>query len=184
MKRWLLFIGLLCFLQVHAQNKSDTATGDWQAGLELDVLPFALGGYFGASWIGKDQVRLRLLSAKVNKPDFTTNSAFTHHQLNAYALVADYFLKPGWNGWWVGAGPVYWQSTIISKSSGTQASFFNWLFNGSVGYHYRIKKRIYISPWAGLSFRFAGKKNVPVGTERYTLPLINPEVSVKFGFVL
>ena len=184
MKRWFLFLALLCFLQAHAQNSSDTATGDWQAGMELDVLPFALGGYFGASWVGKDLVRFRLLTAKVNKPDFTTNSAFTHHQLNAYALVADYFFKPGWRGWWVGAGPVFWQSTIISKSSGTQASFFNWLFNGSVGYQYRIKKRMYVSPWAGLSFRFAGNKNVPVGTERYTLPLFNPEVSVKFGFVL
>lgn len=184
MKKILLLIAVFCFLQSDAQNRVDTAAGEWQAGLELDVLPFALGGYFGSSWVGKDRFRMRLLTARVPKPDFITNSAFTRHRVNAYALMADYFLQPGWHGWWVGAGPVYWQSTIESKNTGSSAAFSNWLLNGSVGYHFPIRKRIYFAPWAGLSIRIAGDTNTPVGTERYSLPVLNPELSVKFGVIL
>lgn len=183
MKKWIL-LALLCYsIPTLAQNREDSTTAEWQAGVELDILPFALGGYFGASWIGKDRFRLRVLTANVHKPDITTDRAFTHHHIYAYALVADYFLKPVWKGWWVGTGPVFWQSSIISKSSGAEAGFHNWLWNGSVGHHFPIKKRFYCSPWAGLSFRIAGNKNTAVGPDHFTLPVVNPEISVKMGFI-
>ena len=183
MKKWILITSLFSLLQAGAQSHTDSSYHKLQAGIELDVLPYALGGYFGAGWIGKDHVRLRVLTANVHKPDLTTNSAFTHHHIYAYALVADYFLKTGWQGWWIGAGPVYWKSTIQSKSSGASASFDNWLLNGSIGYHFPISNKLYCSPWGGLSLRVAGDQQTPVGAERFTLPLLNPEVSVKFGWI-
>lgn len=182
MKNRLLFLFLLITLHVSAQSLADSAH-PVKAGIELDVLPYALGGYFAAGFIAKGHLRARLLTASVHKPDITTNPAFTKHHIYAYALVFDYFLKTNRQGWWMGAGPVYWNSRIQSKSSGAEAGFHNWLLNSSIGYHYPIGRKLYCSPWAGLSFRVAGSQNTIVGTERFTLPFFNPEVSVKLGWV-
>ena len=167
-------------LQLGAQDSSQHR---WQGGAELDVLPYALGGYFAAGWVGKNQTRIRLLTADVRKPDITTTKGFTKHRIHAYALVADYFFKPDWTGFWIGGGAVLWNSSIQEKNSGVAASFSNYLLNGSAGYHYRFGKRYYLSPWAGLSLRVVGDKNILVGSSRYTLPLLNPEASLKLGIV-
>lgn len=167
-------------LQLGAQDSSQHR---WQGGAELDVLPYALGGSFVAGWVGKDQVRVRVLTADVRKPDVVTRSGFTQHRIKAYAFVADYFFQKDWKGFWIGGGAVLWNSSIQEKNSGVTASFSNYLLNGSAGYHYRFGKRYYLSPWAGISLRMAGDKNVLVGSSRYTLPLLNPEASLKLGLV-
>ncbi len=164
-------------------SAQDTTKPRWQAGAELDVLPYALGGYFAAGWVGKKQTRIRLLTADVRKPDIVTRSGFTQHRIQAYALVADYFFKPDWKGFWIGGGAVLWNSSIREKNTNVQADFSNYLLNGSAGYHYRFGKRWYLSPWAGISLRVGGDKNVLVGSSRYTLPLFNPEASLKLGIV-
>lgn len=180
MKTIWLFACCILAVQLHAQDSSQHR---WQGGAELDVLPYALGGYFAAGWVGKHQTRIRLLTADVRKPDLTTTKGFTQHRIHTYALVADYFFKPDWKGFWIGGGAVLWNSTIREKNSLASASFRNYLLNGSAGYHYRFGKRWYCSPWAGISLRVGGDKNVLVGLSRYTLPLLNPEASLKLGVI-
>ncbi|WP_407526908.1 hypothetical protein PDL71_06325 [Lacibacter sp. MH-610] len=154
----------------------------FHAGIELDALPYATGGWFAAAWAGNEQWRIRLLTAAVNKPDFTTRKGFTNHHIRAYAAVADYSLKKDWEGFWLGGGLVLWNSTIQTDARLQTASFTNYLLNGSAGYHFTLHKNIYLSPWAGLSIRTGGDKDVAVDTKQYTLPLLNPEASVKIGF--
>jgi hypothetical protein len=151
-------------------------------GLELDALPYLTGGYFAAAWAGKQHWRLRLLTAGVNKPDWSTPAGFTNHHITAYAAVVDYFLKPEWNGWWIGGGPVYWSSTIQTDAKLQTAQFKNLLLNGSIGYNLRLPGHFYLSPWAGLSIRVAGDTDVPVDNTTFTLPLFNPEASLKLGW--
>lgn len=150
-------------------------------GAEVDALPFATGGYLGAVWAGKDHFRIRLLNAEVNKPDWSTTKGFANHHVNAYAVVADYFLKDNWKGWWLGAGVVYWKSSIQTDAVLQRARFSNYLLNGSLGYNIIVHKKIYLSPWGGLSLRAAGDKNVAVDSKTYTLPFFNPEASLKLG---
>ncbi|MFN8264881.1 MAG: hypothetical protein U0T11_02355 [Chitinophagaceae bacterium] len=150
-------------------------------GAEVDALPFATGGYLGAVWAGKDHFRIRVLNAEVNKPDWSTTKGFANHHVNAYAVVADYFLKNNWKGWWMGAGLVYWKSSIQTDALLQRARFSNYLLNGSIGYNINLYKQLYLSPWGGLSLRAAGDKNVAVDTKTYTLPFFNPEASLKLG---
>lgn len=180
MKRLCIALFLIVVLQVHAQT---TTSNKLQAGVELDVLPYATGGYFGAGWLGKDVWRLRALTAFVKKPDWSTKKGFANHQIEAYAVVLDRFLKKGFTGWWGGAGLVYWHSTIQSDAKLQTASFNNVLVNGSLGYHFALNKRLYLSPWASLNFKIAGDNNVLVDTKTYNLPTINPEASLKFGYI-
>lgn len=178
MKHASLCILLLFVVLQQAQAQKTTSLS---AGAELDLLPYATGGYFAAGWVGKQQWRLRVLTADVNKPDWSISRNFRNHHITAYALVVDYFLKPGWKGWWIGGGPVYWKSTIQSDALQQTASFHNWLLNGSLGYQLPVYKKLYCSPWAGLTIRTGGDRNVPVDTKTFTLPLLNPEASFKIG---
>jgi hypothetical protein len=176
MNKLLLILFLFCTVSVKAQQKDTT-----HFGVELDLLPYATGGYFAAAWAGKNQWRLRLLTASVNKPDWSTPDGFVNHHISAYALVTDYFLKPNWKGWWLGGGLVYWNSTIQTDLRLQTTRFRNFLLNGSLGYNVMLYKHLYLSPWAGLSIRTTGDRNSPVDNKSFTLPLLNPEASLKFG---
>jgi hypothetical protein len=180
MKRFLypfiLFMQLLTF-----KSAAQLATSKWSTGFELDALPYITGGWFGSVWAGKDHWRLRFLAASVKKPDFTTMNGFTNHHINAYALVADHFLEKEWKGWWLGGGTVIWNSRIQTDAQLKTASFTNYLLNGSAGYNFKISKKIYLSPWAGMSVRMGGDKKAVVDNKPYTLPLLNPEASLKLG---
>lgn len=176
---FILALFLAGWISVNAQQDSAKKI---QVGIELDALPYATGGYFAAAWAGKDLVRIRILTAAVNKPDWTTTDGFTHHHINAYALVADRFFKSGWKGWWLSGGLVYWKSRIETNAGNEQAKLQNFLLNGSLGYNITLYKKLYLSPWAGLSFRFVGDTKVPVDNKQFTLPFVNPEASLKLGY--
>lgn len=169
---------LLCSYMMLAQEKE---TPTIQLGLEIDALPYLTGGYFAAAWVGQGHWRARVLHASVHKPDWTTTKGFTQHHINAYAALIDFFPKEGWRSWWIGAGPVYWRSNIQSDARIQKIYFENVLLNGSIGYNFKLGKKVYLSPWAGMSLRVAGDKEVPVDHLFYTLPLFNPEASIKLG---
>lgn len=154
----------------------------WNVGAELDVLPYLTGGYFGCIWAGKGKWRGRVLTAFVKKPDWSTSKGFRDHEISAYALVADRFLKDDWHGWWIGGGPVLWKSNIKSSTGETNTDFSNILINGSLGYNFTLSRHFYISPWAALSLKIAGDKDVAVNNQIYNLPLLNPEMSLKLGY--
>lgn len=192
MKKAILLVFTVLSIQLQAQSnknngtdsdstKNDQTSNKLNFGLELDVLPYATGGYFGAGWIGKNKWRTRALLADVNKPEFTTKDGFTNHHVKAYVVLLDRFLKDNWKGWWIGAGPVYWKSNIQSDNSNVTKNFDNFLLNGSLGYNFTVYKNIYISPWAGLSLKVSGNDEFILDNKEYNLPLLNPEASVKFG---
>jgi hypothetical protein len=176
-----LFLILILSIVSDAYAQQDS-TKHFKVGAELDVLPYATGGYFAALWVGKNKTRIRVLTASVNKPDWAINKNYRNHHINAYAIVADRFLKTHWNGWWISGGIVYWKSSIQTNALLQTSNFENFLLNGSIGYNWKFYRQFYLSPWAGISFRTAGDKNVPVDNKQFTLPFINPEASLKIGW--
>jgi len=178
MKLLVIFIALLPFLakgQVSASSKI-------KFGIEQDFLPYITGGYFAGAWVGKNHIRVRVLTAKVNKPDFIVKKGFTNNEVKAYAIVGDYFLQKDWKGWWIGSGLVLWNSSIQSEQKINTASFNNVLLNGSIGYNWKFAKRFYLSPWAGLHLRIGGTRTVAVDGKIFIPPLLNPEASLKVGY--
>lgn len=171
---FLLLLPLMGFSQKDTLSKINV-------GVEIDALPYITGGYFGALWLGKNHWRVRALTASVNKPDWSINKDFSNNLVDAYALVVDRFFKKNWTGWWLGGGLVYWKSEIQTKANLQKAKFQNTLLNGSLGYNLKINKHLYLSPWAAMSFKVAGDKNTPVDNLKYTLPVLNPEASLKLG---
>lgn len=170
----LLMLGLN--FTAFSQNRS------WQIGLEQDILPYLTQGYFIGGWAGKGRVRARVLTAHVHKPEWITPEGFTNNQVTAYALLGDYFLKEDWDGWWLGAGMVYWDSSIQLPSGSNTTFYENWMLNGSVGYQWKFYRNFYLCPWAGLHLRIEGDKEVSIDGSSFTTPLFTPEASLKIGW--
>src|SRR5690242_18924879 len=103
----------------------DTTSSRLHMGIEQDFLPYATGGYFAGVWAGKNHVRVRTLVARVHKPGMIVKEGFTYNKVTAYALVADYFLKEAWKGWWAGSGLVFWNSSIQSDAKLSTVSYQN-----------------------------------------------------------
>lgn len=179
MIRALLSFCLFCLTNVSFAQNGNSKT--LHIGIEQDVLPYLTGGYFAGVWAGKNHLRVRAITAKVNKPDFIIKNGFTNNNVKAYAMIVDYFLKQDWKGWWVGSGFVYWKSTIQTDKKLSTAEYHNYLLNGSIGYSFTLSKHLYVSPWSALHLRIAGNKKVPVDDKKFESPFINPEASIKLG---
>jgi hypothetical protein len=176
------YLTLLALLAVASPSPAQSKPAGLTWGLEQDILPYLTGGYFFAAWAGHHQVRGRAVMASVNKPDWAIPEGFKNNQVNAYALLGDYFLKEDWRGWWIGGGLVYWDSSIQSDAQLSTAHYQNFLLNGSLGYSWRFWNHFYISPWAGMHLRVGGDTNVVVDGKSFVPPLFNPEASVKIGY--
>lgn len=179
--RKLIFSSAIFFLLSYCVQAQQQKNNKINTGLELDVLPFTTGGWFASVWVGKNQWRLRILTVKVYKPDFTTRKGFSNHQIKAYAIVTDHFLNHNWKGVWLGGGLVLWNSSIQTTAKLQTTTFTNYLINGSAGCNIMLFKHLYISPWGGVSIRTGGNTNLKVDDKLYTLPFLNPEASLKLG---
>ena len=172
----------VCLLLLLASTPAVKAQEHINLGIELDVLPYITGGYFGAVWAGKGHVRGRALIAKVNMPEFIIPAGFTENTIHSYALVIDYFLRKEQDGLWMAAGVVLWDGEIQTDQIIKTASYQSFLLNGSMGYAFNLGRKFYLSPWAGLSLRIGGNSNIIVDGTKYDPPFFNPELSLKFGY--
>lgn len=161
-------------------SRTEPGRGALGFGVELDVLPFATGGYFGAAWVAKGPYRLRGLHARVHMPEFIVQDGFTGNDIDAFAVLVDAF--PDGDGIWIGGGAVYWRGSVQSDALRTTTEYDSYLLNGGLGYVYRLTRHIYASPWAGLSVRVGGDKDIVVDGREFRPPRLNPEASLKFGW--
>jgi hypothetical protein len=175
---------VLTLLLVSIYVATTAQTKKWNIGTEQDVLPYVTGGYYGSVWVGKNHLRVRALTAKVNKPEFMVPDGFEKNTVTAYALLGEYFLKENWNGWSIAAGMVYWKSSIRRDDLGETAKYNNVLLNGSIAHTFRIYRNLYITPWAGMHLRVGGPQEVSIREKSFQTPLLNPEASVKVGVYL
>ncbi len=151
-------------------------------GVELDVLPYATGGYYGSFWVGRDRLRVRPVIARTTLPDFMVDDGFENADIDAYALVVDYFFHEGFKGFWVGGGVEHWQNSIENATSGGKATWSNTIATVGGGYIWRLKSGFYINPWAAGHLVVGGPTEVTVGDAVYRPSLFSPEVSIKLGW--
>lgn len=176
-----LLFTFFCLLNP-ADQKVYAQDGSLKFGIETDVLPFALNGYIGAAWIGQGHFRVRALHASVKMPAIVVPDEFTNNRIRSTAVLIDYFREEGFRGWWIGGGYVLWDGSIALADRSAGAEYTTHLLNGSIGYQFPFGDHFYLSPWAGMSIRVAGDKNIPVGSETFKPWLLNPELSLKGGW--
>ncbi len=178
----LLFCLLFTAASLYGQTEV-TSNSRVRWGLEQDVLPYLTGGYYGGVWVGKSHLRGRLLLARVQKPHLIIPDGFTNNWVSAYALVADHYHRDDLSGWWLSGGLVWWHNTIQSNLQIQTATYESYMLNGSLGYSWRFGKHFYFTPWAGMHIRVAGDNLVTVDSKSFKPAVLNPEASLKVGWV-
>jgi len=173
---------LICLASCSLTAQEPVQTQRFTAGLELDFLPYVTGGYFGAAWAGMGHWRGRLIIAKATKPDFLLPDGYSHNTIRAYALLADYFPRLHFSGWWLAGGLVYWDAAIQNDAQQQAGSYGSYLVSGGLGYNWKFYRNFYLCPWAGLHVRVAGDDRVAFQAASFTPPRFNPEASLKIGW--
>jgi hypothetical protein len=161
-----------------------TAADKWAFGSEIDALPFAMSGYYGSGFVGRDGWKLRAVAARSTLPSFMVTDGFKDKRSDAYALLADRFIgarRQRLEGLWVGGGGEYWRSRIRTDASPTYANYHNYMLTVGGGYVWNLSRHLYINPWAAGHFAVAGERNILVSGKIYKQPVFTPEGSIKLG---
>lgn len=181
MKKCILILALFSTVASYAQidKSSDSSVA---IGVELDALPYITGGYYGSLWVGHNHLRYRAVVAKVNTPDFMVEDGFTNNEIQAYAVIVDYFFKPNFEKWWIGAGVEYWDGSIQSDASLETATYNQTVFTLGGGYVWKFHKNFYINPWIAFHARLTGDREVSVDEKVFEPAAFTPEASLKLGW--
>ncbi|MFZ5434230.1 MAG: hypothetical protein ACOZB3_10695 [Calditrichota bacterium] len=151
-------------------------------GLELDVLPYLTGGYYGSVWYGVDHIRFRGVVAKVNTPDFAVQDGYKNSEIKAVAFIVDYFPQENFRGPWGGMGLEFWISRIEPESERSITEFTDLVFTLGGGYVWKFYRDFYLNPWAAMHVIIDGETEVPVGSRTYRPDRFTAEASLKLGW--
>ncbi len=154
------------------------------AGIELDAVPIATGGFSVSAWHGSSGWRVRPGLARLYPPDFMVPDGFEGARVDALSLFLDWF--PGWRsagyrGFRVGAGLEYWRSVIARAGVGGYSTFTNTLVAAGGGYLQPVWRNLYLEPAVAGHLVVAGDRDIPVSGVEYHQRLFTPEVSLKLG---
>jgi len=152
----------------------------WTIGTELDVFPYATGGWYGSLFAGYENIRLRGVVARSYLPGFVRPDGITEQRVNAYAGIIDFLFKPGFDGWWLGFGYEYWDTQYTSEDGITQVGS-NVLTVGG-GYIWRFWKGFYLNPWAAAHVVLDAEESITVGSTSFVPSGVLPELSLKLGW--
>ena len=174
-----IFIILLGICQLsHAQSQETNQT----VGFELDALPYIANGYYGSVWYGRNQMRYRAVITKITTPDFMLDDGFTNNDMYVYALITEYFFKPGFKGWWIGTGLEYWNADIQTDAKQETSQYDNYIFTIGSGYVWKFYRNFYLNPWIAGHLRIAGDDEVTVDDMNFKPARFIPEISMKIGW--
>lgn len=154
-------------------------------GTELDVLPFATGGYYASLWAGYDGWRVRPVVARAYTPSFVVDPAFDDARVDALALIVDWFPLEGgdhFRGLWVGVGGEQWKNRIRREGYDEEATWDNGVATVGGGYVLKFWHNFYFNGWAAGHVVVAGDRDIPVAGAIYKQPTFTPEASLKIGW--
>jgi hypothetical protein len=169
---------VLVFLFGSANAKADTPS----YGVELDALPYLTGGYYLSGWVGVNNCRFRVVSASTTVPDFAVKSGFKENDIDANALIIDYFPHEKYAGIWYGIGVERWKQSIQDEAGTGEGKFQNTVATFGVGYVWYFSKNFYLNPWAAAHLLMSGTDDVQVGSSIYSPQRTYPEASIKLGY--
>jgi hypothetical protein len=174
--------------QTSAEPKSpETAVShSWKFGTEIDLLPYAMNGYYASAFTARDGWRLRGVIARSDAPSFLVSSGFDKKRTDAYALLVDRLMgkkKDRLEGFWAGGGAELWRSRIRQGGTSDFTRYNNTVLTAGGGYVWKLSNHFYVNPWSATHVVAAGDRRINVSGKIYEQPRLTPEVSVKFGIV-
>ncbi len=180
----LLVPGLAATRPAPARAAEDDFEDRSGAGVEVDGVPFATGGFSVSVWSGRGAWRVRPVISRFYPLSFVTPDGFDGARVDAMALLLDWFPRRGeraYRGLRVGAGVEYWRSVIARAGFAGYSTFTNTLVTAGGGYVLPAWRNSYHEPAVAGHLVVAGGRDIPVSGAEYRQRAFTPEVSLKLG---
>lgn len=165
-----------------AQDPATSQSRGVTVGVEVDILPYILSGYYGSVWAGRAPWRARAVVSRSTLPSFLVQDGFEDHRVDVVAALVDHFFQPDFRGFWLGAGAEYWNNDVRNKADGQSASWNNLVATAGGGYVWKFHGNFYLNPWGAGHLVIGGDTKIPVGAETYEPRRFTGEVSLKVGW--
>jgi hypothetical protein len=159
---------------------SPAADRTWMVGTELDVVPYASGGYYLSLIGGVGKLRGRIVRTELTVPDFVTDDAFTDDDREVDAVILDIYFRRDFVGWWIGPGLERWTGDVTEEATSVRESYRTDIFTIGGGYTWRFSKHFYLNPWGAVHVPIGGDRDVEFVEDTFEIDA-TPEVSVKLG---
>ena len=155
----------------------------FSVGLQMDALPFILGGYDMAAWVGKDKFRILGYLQSLNTPEVLLRDGFVNGEVEiSYGFAVDYFLEKKFKGLWFSNGLGYWRGTIGHESEFVTGEIENVFYSFGLGYSFLLGKGFYLSSKLSANVIISGDKEIRVGSRPFFLDDAIPDLAVEFGW--
>ncbi|MCE0495840.1 hypothetical protein [Vibrio salinus] len=178
MKKFIL--GMLSLSGVMFSASSFASSGI-KAGVEIDAVPYFLGGYYASVGASVDHWQLRYVTTEFETPDFYLQDGFKDNKVDVNAVILDYFLNEDLRGWWIGVGVENWQGKVKDSSSDIEKSYDTNLVTVGGGYTFYLTEHLYLNPWVGVHVPVSGDDKVNFSDRSFDVKTTG-EVSVKVGY--
>jgi hypothetical protein len=177
------FLLFLSFLSLQSSGQKSTfPPAAFAGGVEADMFPFVTGGYYLSVWGGYKHVRYRIVLTDVYEPQFLLPERFRNNEIEAYAIVADYFFHRGFRGWWIGSGLEWWKGHIGARDGFATGRYTAFMYTAGAGHIWNVYRGFYLNPWAGIHLKIGGDNATQVGLLNYKPAFFTPEISLKIGW--
>ena len=146
-----------------ADRGEQTDPGPWKFGSEIDVLPYATGGFYGSVFAGRSNWRFRGVAARSTTPSFLVTDGFTDKRTDAVALLFDRFFGSkgrSLEGFWIGGGAEHWRTRIRAEQSPEFAHYNDFVLTIGSGYVWGFSRHLYLNPWVGGHFVVVGDRTI------------------------
>ena len=179
----LLGVSLLAPLSAARAQADEAARQRVRVGVELDLLPYVLGGAYGSVWGGQGHWRARAVLTRTTLPSALVPDGFRDHRLDAYTAIVDYFPAQRFRGWWVGAGFEYWKNRVSRDDANAEARWNTPVGTIGGGYVQPVWRGLYVNPWAAGHAALRDRSPVDVGGREYRVRRLTAEASLKVGWI-
>lgn len=155
----------------------------FRGGVNVNVVPVALGGYGVSGWAGKNSFRVNFEYFTLDTPEALLRDEFTDGRVeNGFRIEGNYFPSGELGGFYFGAGVIWGTNSVGVSDSPARGEWDNAGFNFSAGYKAYLIDNIHIDTRLSLDFTPYQNETIQVGRRSFKPDAVGPHGVIGIGF--
>jgi hypothetical protein len=151
-------------------------------GIAPNAVPFALSGYGGRAWIGKDRFRGVVGFYSLDTPQAFLRDGFTAGKVEAaYRATGNYFFLDDLSGPYFTLGMEYAQFSAGFENSLDRGEWEDLAATTGIGYLLPLGRYFHLDAALAINARLVGEEEVMVGNQVLIPDEVSPALFIGFG---
>jgi len=146
-----------------------------RGGININVVPLALGGYGLSGWAGANSFRVNVEYFTLDTPEALVRDEFTDGRTEgAFRIEGNYFPSGDLDGFYLGTGIVWMENSVGVENSSARGQWESAGFNFSAGYKFYIYNNLHIDTKASIDFTPYQDDEITVGGRGFQPDVMSP----------